>query len=809
MRSLIADLEYGARILKKYPLGTFSAVLALATGIAFNSTMFSVADSLLFRPLLVPEMDRIVTVDCRQKQNSGSRRPLAPAAWQMVRDLAGSFETLSVYRSTEGSLTGEQRPQRVSVSQVTASFFDVMRVKPLVGRTFVPEDEAGEGRRVLLLSYAVWEQRFGADRQVIGQSVRLNGEPFLVAGVMPSDFRFPLTVDLWTPLRLTATEQAQDNNFYLHAAGRLKDGVSEAQAQAELASIFRRISERYPASHGQIDARAGLLRDSISGDLTRQYTYMMIGAALFLLVICCANVANLQFARFASRTREMSVRSAMGASGARLFRQLLSENFLLALMGGLASLILAYWAIDLIRTSMPAEVEQFLPGWHRMGLNVRTLMYTMGVVMVACLTAGIAPSLLLSRAPAAENLKDATRSSTGGRARQVLRNALVISQIVLSLVLLAGSTLMVKGFGAILSLWPNVEAGEILTFRVALPESRYGDDEASRLFFAQMLDKLRGVPGVNEASLAAYVPQSQRGMSTPITVEGADAGSKFRPIAGYQSAAEGYFHLMRIPIVQGRAIESTDREAAEPVAVVNQAFVREILKGRSPVGTRVAFGPPEASPQWLKIVGVSGDIVQDYVDRVARPMLFTSHRQFPERANDVVIRAAGDPMSLAPAVRQIVESIDRDQPVFEIRTYLKLVEHSLSGIAYVAAMMGVLGGLALFLSILGVYSLVAFAVTERTRELGVRLALGASARSILWMVLGQGFRLAVAGLVLGLPLAYLVVRLLSGLVFGTSANDIVAFGVVPLLLGGAAVAASYFPALRATHTDPTTALHYE
>ena len=809
MRSIAEDLRYGSRILLKHPLWTLSAVLALGVGIAFNSTMFSVSDVLLFRPLVVPEMDRLVVVNGQRKGNANSRRPIAPVAWQAIREQSTTLDSLAAIREWETNLTGEQKPQRVSAFQVSASFFDAMEVKPIVGRAFTPADETEGGHRVVLLTHAVWEQRFGADQSVIGQTVRLNGEPYAVVGVMPDDFRFPLTVEVWTPLSLSPKERAEDNNFYLRAMGRLKPGVTKEQADAEMAAIFAQVAEKFPATNGQLTARTRVLRDEIAGDLTREYTYMMIGAAGFLLLICCANVANLQFARFMTRTREMSIRSAMGASRRRLLRQLLSENLLLAMLGGLVSLAIAFWCVDLIRTSMPPEVEQYLPGWHRMGLNPRALLYTMAMVMVAAVTAGMMPALLLSRAPAAENLKDSSRGATGSRSRARLRGILVVSQVVLALVLLAGASLMIKGFGAILNLWPNVEAEKVLTFRLALPQSRYPTDSAREQFLSRLLDRLRNTTGATQASLISSLPQSQRNMSTPVTVEGETQDPKFRLIANYESAGEDYFRLMRIPIKEGRGIEATDREGAERVAVVSEAFVKQILHGGQAIGRRVAFGPAQENPEWLTIVGVAGDVLQDYTDRISRPILYTSFRQYAERANDFVIRTTGDPLQLAPAIRQAIESIDADQPVYDMRTYRQLVRHGLAGIGYVAGMMGVLGLVALFLSVLGIYSLVAYAVSERTREFGVRLALGAPRQSILWMVLRQGFWLVGVGLLIGLPMAYGAVRMLSGLVFGVSPTDVIAFGVVPLLLAITAAAASYWPALRATRTDPTTALHYE
>lgn len=806
MHGLIDDIRGAIRRLSLSSGTSAAAIAALALGIGFSTAIYSVADVLLFRPIPIPELDRVVMIGGQEQGNPSSFRSLAATDytdWQAANPRTVQAIGLSHGRSF--NLTGSGDPIQVSGAAVTASFFDVMRMQPVLGRVLLPEEETIGKDRSIVLGYNLWERQFGANPKILGHAIELSGQSYAVVGVMPKGFTFPQPADFWVPLALSPEAWAAPGNFYLRPVARLRDGVTLAEARAEFSAFAQRIARQRPDSHKNVAVRVELMRDRISGDLTSAYTRLMLAAVLALLLIACLNVANLQFVRVLGRSREMSIRAALGAPRSRLIRQVLTESLVLSFAGAMAGLLVAAWSLDFMKSHMPAEVERWLPGWYRIGLNPWVLLWAGVTTIVAGLVAGIGPAWNLSRAPAAEGLHESGRSSTSSAARHRTRTILVISETAIALVLLIGATLMVKGFRSISTLPLQADPAQVLTFRLNLPESRYAGRDAVAAFQSTLLANLQAQAGVSSAAVTSNLPRSDFSNYSLITFEGRRAEQGIKNVTLVQSVSKDFFRTLGIPFLRGQAFTGSEGSATQPVVIISEAFARRYYSTEDPIGRRFHLG----DGRWWTIRGVAADVHSDYVERVPGPAVYLPYQQFTGGAFDVAIRTTGDANALIPAARAAVAAIDPLQPVSLMRSFRKLMDDGILGIAYVATILSVLGAVALFLAILGVYSLMAHSVGERTREFGVRLALGATRSAILWMVLRGAAAIAAAGVAVGLAGGYAMARGISQFVFGVSAFDLFAFAGMSLVLTAALAAAALLPACRATRTDPLTALRHE
>jgi putative ABC transport system permease protein len=810
MFALREDLRFAFRVLAKKPAWTAAAIVAFGLGIGFNTAMYSTADGLLFRPLGVPQEDRLVSLAPQEKDRSFLGENVSVPDYLALKERARGVEDVTAWTSWDANLTGQGSPTRVSGYRVSASMFRALRLAPAAGNFFDDSAESPGHDRVVVLSYPLWESRFGADPAIVGRSIQLDGQPYLVLGVAPDRFRYPPTVELWTPLALSAAERQDNRHFFLGVFARLRPGVTIGQADADAGSIAETVARQYPDTHRVRTIRAVHLTDRISGDLTSSYTRLMLASAGFLLLIVCANVANLQFARSAARSREIAIRSALGAARGRIVRQLLVENLLLAFAGAAIGMLFAVWTLDLMRSTMTPEVEQYLPGWRRIGVNAPTLIYTVLLTTLAGIAAGLAPSLLLARTDIVSRLKDAARGSSSSSARHRMRSVLVVAEIVMALILVVGAFLMVRGVSALTVLLPGLEPEHVLTFRTKLPADRYASPEQIAQFHSRLLDRLGSLPSVETVGIISSIPYGGSRNRFAVSIHGrpADPAAPTR-LAQVQSVNEGYFRALRIPVRAGRSLADSDISGRLPVAVVSESFVREYFPQQDPLGRVVELSMKLGEGPSYTIVGVAGDILHEFVDRTAEPVIYRSYLQAPRRETDFALRVAGDPRTLLPAVRDAVNAIDPQQPLYSAHPYRKMISDSLLGLAYVAGMLAVLGGVALFLAVIGVYGLMAHAVEERIPEIGIRVALGASSRDVLWMLLRRGLMLTAAGLAIGLPAAFASARLLSSLIFGVSSRDPVVFLAVPVLLAGCAMLACWIPVRRALRTDPVVALRYE
>jgi putative ABC transport system permease protein len=808
MNTFLQDLRYAVRMLRQTPVFTAVAVLTLALGIGANSAIFSIVDTVLLRPLPYQDPERLVVV--WEKPPGGRRNSVSAANFLDWRDQNKVFEHLVAIGFGSFNLSGGEQPEQVSGMRVSAAYFQMLGARPALGRAFLGEDDRPGAQRVVIFSYGLWLRRFGADPKVVGQAITMDGEKYIVVGVMPAQFRFVAGPELWTPIALDPAKAARDFH-YLIPVGRLKPGVTLEQARAEMGGIARNIERAYPKSNQGWGVTIEPLHSSLVEPL-RQSILVLFGAVGFVLLIACVNVANLLLAKAAARHREIAIRASLGAGRFRLIRQLLTESVLLALIGGVLGVLLAVWLVTIV----PAVLPQFLTSaLAPIAVDGRVLLFALAVSLATGLLFGLAPAWRSSSLNLHETLKEASRGSTRGSGGR-FRGALVASEVALSLVLLIAAGLMIRSLFSMTQVKPGFRPENVLTMRLTLPQSRYPAAQQVRLFYRQMLDRVAALPGVRAAGLSSSLPLQGWSFGMPFEIEGQAPRPKAElPAAHFQMVSPGYFRAQGIALRKGREFTERDNEAGPPVALVNETFVRRYLANEEPLGKRVRvealisgqqkLGPPIA---W-EIVGVIGEVKVSSLRSDGEAEIYVPCWQSTWPGSALSIRTATEPMSLAQAVRTAIQSVDKDLPVTGVRTMEQVVAASVTQPRFFAGLITVFAGLALLLAALGIYGVMSYAVTQRTHEMGIRAALGARQRDLLRMVVGQGMLLAAIGLAIGLAGAFGLTRLLTSLLFGVSATDPLTFIAVSLLLAAVAFAASYLPARRAARVDPMVALRYE
>ncbi|HYN84821.1 MAG TPA: ABC transporter permease [Pyrinomonadaceae bacterium] len=813
MGNIFQDIRYGFRMLLKSPGFTAAAVVALALGIGANTAIFSVVNSVLLRPFPYEDPDRLVIVwetNPRGERNTALRNEASPANWLDWKRETTVFESFGAFNWNTYNLTGTDAPEHIVGNPTSHEIFAALKVKPLHGRVILPEDDKEGAPRVVVLSYGLWQRRFGGDPSVVGQQVTLNDNSHTVVGVMPREFVFPSAFShLWTPLALTARAQARRGAHYLYTRARLKPGVTIEQAQAELSAIAARLEREYPDTNAGEGIRVVSLNED-SVETTKPLLLLMFAAVGFVLLIACANVANLMLARAASRRREIAIRTALGASRWRVMRQLLIESVLLALAGGTGGLLLALWGVDLLKAGAPESMANFVYGWNQIGLDSRVLLFTLGASVVTGIVFGLAPALQASKPDMNESLKEGERGSTGGRSR--LRSALVVTEVALSLVLLVGAGLMVRSFLRLLEVNPGFDAQGVVTMHMQVPRARYTNNKEVSDFYARLLERLREQPGVAAAAATNLLPMSGSGSTTSFLIEGRPAPPAGQePEVNYRTTVPGYFEAMRIPVSRGRDFTNNDKTDSPRVGVVNETFARQYFPDEDPVGRRLIDPPvPNATPQPpMEIVGVVGDVKHWGLDDKPAPYLYVPHAQAGDNFMTLVVRADGDPASVIPTVRREVLALDKDQPVFDVKTMQERISDMSAQKRMLTYLLGVMAAVALVLAGIGIYGVIAYTVARRTHEIGIRMALGAQRGDILRMVLQHGMLMTAVGLVVGLGGAYGTTWLLDKMLFGVTPTDPVTFAAVALGLATVALLACLIPARRAMRVDPMVALRYE
>jgi putative ABC transport system permease protein len=809
MGTLMQDVRYGLRMLAKNPAFTVVAIITLGLGIGANTAVFSGVNAMLLRPFPFQDLDRVVAVWETVPKQDHWHIAAAPANFLDWRERSKTLEFLAAGHGWSANLTGGGLAERVEGYQVTADFFPLLGIVPQLGRPIAAGDFAPGRDNVVVLSYGLWQRYLGGDPSVVGKSLVLNGQDFTVVGVMPADFDFPVGTEAWAPLNLDAAAQADRADHYLQVIGRLKPGVSKSQAQADLATLADSLAQQYPQTNAGHSVRVmGLVEDLTWG--TWQFLLALLGAAAFVLLLACANVANLQLARATARRKEIAVRRALGASRERIACQLLVESLMLALAGGATGLLLASWSGELMRREIPVFIVQHIPGLKHMQVDSTVLVFTLGVSLLTAILAGLAPALQVSHADLNAALKEGMRGATSSPAGQRLRALLVVSEVTLALVLLVGAGLMVKGFRHLLNANPGFDRSHVLTLRIALPSYEYRDEARIRHFYAQLLDRLQALPGVESAAMVTSLPSSWNWNQTLYRAEDQLPAAPGEVRATVQQfVTPDFLRTLHVPLLEGRFFSSADGPDASPVVVLSASLARRLWPNQEAVGRRIKFGFNDATDPWRTVVGVVGDIKRSQFEREAYPTAYFPFDQLPQASTGIMIRVAGDPLALAAAARAQVRSVDPSVPAFDIRTLERLVSDNVSGVDFSARMMVAFGVIALALASAGISAVMAYSVSQRGHEIGVRMALGARPVDVLTMLVGRAMKLVVLGLAIGVPLALALTEALSSALFGTLALDIPVFLAITASLAAVAALAGYIPARRATKLDPMEALRHE
>ena len=820
MDALWKNVRYGMRVLAKSPGFTVVAVLTLALGIGANAAIFSVVYSALLRPLPYYQPDRLVTLGEGRMQTRDnelvSRNTSYPdfTDWQKS---AKSFASLTAYEFDTFTLAGNGEPKAVFAIQAMPNFFATLGVKPALGRAFVDGEDVSDGPHVAMLTYGYWRSDFGGHPQVIGRTITLDNKPVTIVGVLPRDFQFAPSNDfpLWVPMHLSQDLLTRRNLRWLEVFARLAPGVTMARAQAEMDGITAQLAREYPQQDGSVFVAMGTLRHRIVGQV-QPLLLVIFGAVGFVLLIACANVANLMMTRAAGRRKEFAIRTVLGASRGQLVAQLLTESVLLAALGAVVGFAAARWGVNALIAAIPQPVLSSLPSLREAGTNLPVLAFLCGVTLLTAVLFGLAPALTMSQTKVSDALKDESRGGTSA-AHARLRNAVVVAEIAVSLVLLVGAGLMLQSLRALLHQDAGFDQRNLLVFSVSLPDSSYpsdktypGDSLGARLFEHQFGEKLSNLPGVLGVGVTSALPIGGSGGTIRFVVQGRPTAQGQEDECDIITVTPGYFSTLRVPLISGRVFSATDKLESPWVVMVNQAFVHKYFPNEYPVGKRTRF-TFDAKEPYREIVGVVGNVAQDDLAGPPSPVIYTANEQGPSTYLTYMVRTAGDPAAFVGSAQAALHQMDQQLPLIQPQTMEHFTNQTASVFLrrYPSLVIGSFAGLALILAMIGLYGLISYTVQQRTRELGIRMALGAQPVDVLKLVIGQGLGAVLGGVALGVLAALVLTRLMASLLFGVHPTDLVTFASVTVLLTCVALAASYIPARRAMRTDPLNALRQE
>jgi putative ABC transport system permease protein len=822
MSTIFQDVRYGARMLLKTPALTAIVILALALGIGANTAIFSVINAVVLRPLPYDHAEQLLFLN--ERSPVLDEMSISYPNFTDWRDQNHVFQKIGVYNRNSYNLTGYGEVERIQTGQVSADLFSALRVTAGIGRIFTNDEDKPGGAPVVLLSYALWQRRFGGQNSILNQTITLNGKGYTVIGVMPQDFAFPTRVDMWVPVGQLSGDpnwQQRGNHPGLYGVGRLKPGVTQAQAQADMNNIAANLQKTYPDSNTNNGIRIRTLMEVLVGDTVTSTLWILFGAVAFVLLIACANIANLLLARATARKKEMAIRAAMGASRWRIARQLLTESLLLAIVGGGIGLVIARLTIKWILYVSPTAI----PRAREITLDWRVLAFTFGVSVLTGILFGLVPSIQAGEVDVHETLKEAGR---GTSARHWLRSSLVIVEVATTMVLLIGAGLMIRSFYRLQNVNPGFSYEHLTSFNVSLPQKKYTTPDQQSAFFNHLLENIRALPGVQYAAAASGLPLGNNGWQTSFQVDGRPEPPKGQtPLMEACTVTPDYFRAMNIPLLHGRYFTDQDNRSfiagrdlsklnegqqlitGSNVIIVDDLFAKQHWPGEDAVGKRIRFGSKPDSPV-LEVVGVVGRVkMESLSDDSNRVQGYFSFSQVPFTGMTIVIKGSGDPNQLIAAARAQVTAADSDQPIYNIRTMDEIRGEAVAPQRLNLMLMSIFAGLAFVLAVVGIYGVMSYAVTQRTHEIGIRMAIGAQPRDVFRMILGHGMFLTGVGMVAGLFGAFVLTRLMATMLFAVKPTDPATFAGVALLLAAVALLACYIPGRRATKVDPVNSLRYE
>ncbi len=807
MHTFLQDLRFALRRLLKSPGFTIAAVLTLTIGIGANTALFSSMDAVVMHPVVVPRLDRVMAVS---EEQDGDYHWVTLGNFEDWVRQNRSFEQMALFGQVDMSLTGAGDASHVEAARTSANFFSVLETPAFLGRTFLPSDTQPGSDGVAVLNYGFWLREFSADPNLLGKKIELNLHTYTVVGVLPKTMQYPPSIDIFVPFAPTPQQMENRSDHDYQVIGRLRDGVTPLQAQAEMRSIAEHLAAVYPASNARWTVHVETLLDNINGPYTPRYYKLILGATLFVLLVVCANLANLQFARGIARRPEIAMRSALGASRWRIMRQLLTESVVLGLAGALGGLIFAEAYLRIILVAMPPRVARFMPGWSNTSLNYRALLFTMLLAVAAGVVSGFAPAMEALRVKLVEQLKSGSRSSTGSGRTHRLRSIFAVTQIAFAVALVIGAALMSKGMDAMLHVADGYHPDQALVFGVSLPNDRYDTPEKRAAWYAASLEKLRALPGVTHAEITAALPHSDMGWMRDCTIEN-------RPVVPgkFQSAMQigvspGYFSALHIPIEAGRGFTRDDTLGSLSVAIVSRRFVDLYFPGQDPIGHRIRMGAGTAGHEpWATIVGIAGEANYSLWEQNLNPAVYLDDAQLAPSNTTYAVITEGNPIAIANAARKALSSLDAGLPLDNLESWQQMLHEQLTGLMYTAAMLGVDALIALLLSAIGIFGVMANQVGERTREIGVRLAMGARREDVLGMILKRASWLTGTGICIGLLLAFALAHAVANLLRGVRPDDPIVFGAITAAIAAVALMASWIPAHRASRIEPMAALRDE
>ena len=822
MATLWQDVRYGVRMLLKNPGITVIVIIALALGIGANTAIFSVVNTVLLRPLPYEESDRLVFLN--EKSPVLDEMSISYPNFTDWRNQTQTFEKMGVYNRASYNLTGAGEAERIVTGQVSADLFSVLRVNALHGRVFTNDEDKPGGTPVVVLSYGLWQRRFGGQTSILNEPITLNTKQYVVIGVMPETFLYPSRVEMWVPVGQLSDQpswQQRGNHPGLYGVARLKPGATIEQADADMNTIAANLEKQYPDTNTGNRVRLRPLLEIFVSD-ARRALWVIFAAVAFVLLIACANIANLLLAKATARRKEMAIRTAVGASRWRLARQLLTESILLSLVGGVIGLLLGYWGVQLILYMSPDAI----PRSREIGLDWTVLGFTIGVSFLTGIVFGLLPAIQAGDVDVHETLKESGRGTSG---RQWLRSSLVVVEVATTLVLLIAAGLMIRSFYLLQKVNPGFSHEHLTSFSISLPQKKYTTQEARAQFYDRLLENLRGLPGVESVAAASGLPLGNNGWQTSYVIDGQPEPPRDQvPLLEACLVTPDYFKAMNIPLLRGRTFTDRDnrahlagrdlsklnenqREGAGlNLIVIDEEFAKRHWPNEDPIGKHVRIGGSNPQNPKLEVIGVVGRVKMESLNQNSdRVQGYFPFAQVPQSGMTLIMKGASDPNQLIGAVRAAVKQIDPDQPIYSPRTMDDIRAESVAGERLNLTLLSLFAGIALVLAVVGIYGVMSYSVTQRTHEIGIRMAIGARPRDVFTMILGHGMKLAIIGVVIGLAAAFALTRLMASMLFGVAPTDATTFGGIAALLIGVALLACYLPGRRATKVEPTISLRYE